>query len=192
MIAHIPDRTTTKEIHGKTYQISKFDNDNFKLDFEKNQVICPKGEIMDFKFRRIKNKITGNWTNVYQTKKCYGCKSQKECVGSKAHRKKRDCEINPLQRKIRLRFKTKEGLEKYNQRFHKGEVAQAHIEHNLGYREFKCRGKKNCENEMNLFSIAYNLKKIHNQMKKNRTNLFNYLKNLFFYRKNFLEFNLNM
>src|SRR3990167_1985662 len=34
-------------------------------------------------------------------------------------------------RRIRLRFKTKIGLEKYNKRFHKGEVAQAHIFHNL-------------------------------------------------------------
>ena len=69
-------------------------------------------------------------------------------------------------RKIRLRFKTKKGVEKYNKRFHKGEVAQAHIFHNLGYREFKMRTKKSCESEVNLFSVAYNLKKIHNKLKK--------------------------
>jgi len=62
-------------------------------------------------------------------------------------------------RKIRRRFKTKEGVEKYNKRFHKGEIAQAHIFHNLNYREFKCRKKEPCKNEMNLFSSAYNLKK---------------------------------
>jgi len=45
-------------------------------------------------------------------------------------------------RKIRLRFKTKIGLKKYNKRFHKGEVAQGHIFHNLGYREFKMRSKE--------------------------------------------------
>ena len=33
VIAHIPDQVTTKELHGKSYQISKFDNDNFILDF---------------------------------------------------------------------------------------------------------------------------------------------------------------
>ena len=165
-VAYIPDRATTKELHGKSYQISKYDNDKFELDFEKNQVICPKGHAMEFVFRRIKNKRSGNWTNVYQTDRCYDCKVQKECLGQKTSRRKRDAEINPLQRKIRLRFKTKEGVEKYNKRFHKGEVAQAHIEHNLGYREFKCRGMKSCENEVNLFSIAYNLKKIHNKLGK--------------------------
>lgn len=165
-IAYIPDRATTKELHGKSYRISRYDNDNFKLDFEKNQVLCPKGHVMEFVFRRTKNKKSGNWTNVYQTDRCYDCKFQMECLGQKTNRRKRDAEINPLQRKIRLRFKTKEGLEKYNKRFHKGEVAQAHIEHNLGYREFKCRGMKSCENEVNLFSIAYNLKKIHNKLGK--------------------------
>ena len=78
----------------------------------------------------------------------------------------RNARINPLMRKIRLRFKTHEGLQKYNQRFHKGEVAQAHIEHNLGYREFKCRGIDSCKNEVNLFSAAYNMKKIHIHLKK--------------------------
>ena len=42
-VAYIPDRATTKELHGKAYQLSKFDNDNFKLDFKKNQAICPAG-----------------------------------------------------------------------------------------------------------------------------------------------------
>ena len=70
-------------------------------------------------------------------------------------------------RKIRLRFKTKSGLKKYNQRFHKGEVAHGHIFHNLDYREFKMRGKKPCENEVNLFSTTYNLKKIHNIVEEN-------------------------
>ena len=74
-------------------------------------------------------------------------------------------------RKIRLRFKTKEGVEKYNKRFHKGEVAQAHILHNLGYREFKCRGNEKCENEMNLFSTAYNLIKIYKKWKERGGNL---------------------
>jgi hypothetical protein len=67
---------------------------------------------MKFMFKRIKNKQTGKWTNVYQTEKCNICQYQKECIGIKSNRKKRDCEINPMQRKIRLRFKTKEGLEK--------------------------------------------------------------------------------
>ena len=74
-------------------------------------------------------------------------------------------------RTIRLRFKTKEGIEKYNKRFHKGEVAQAHIEYNLGYREFKCRNIKPCENEMNLFSTAYNMIKIYKKWKENGRSL---------------------
>ncbi|MDP2924864.1 MAG: IS1182 family transposase, partial [Nanoarchaeota archaeon] len=164
-IAYIPDRVTTKELHGKSKKISKFDNDRFELDFEKNQAICPEGHRMNF-VRRETNK-NGNWTNIYRTDKCRDCKFQKECTDKGKHSPFRTTRINPLIREIRLRFKTKEGIEKYNKRFHKGEVAQAHIFHNLSYREFKCRDKKPCENEMNLFSTAYNMIKIYKKWKEN-------------------------
>jgi transposase len=166
-VAYIPDPATTKELHGKAKEIHKFHNDNFKFDFEKNQAICPEGHRMDFIRREITKRKSGNWTNIYKTKKCKNCKFQKECVFDKSspYRKAR---INPLMRRIRLRFKTKEGIEKYNKRFHKGEIAQAHILHNLGYREFKCRSIKSCGNEVNLFSTAYNLKKIQIKLRGNK------------------------
>jgi transposase len=169
-IAYIPDGASTKELHGNANEIQEFDNDKFKLDFEKNQAICPAGNRMDFK-RKQTDKTTGKWTNIYRTDKCKDCKFKSECCGNKKKFLYRNARINPLMRKIRLRFKTKEGIEKYNKRFHKGEVAQAHIQHNLGYREFKCRGNEPCENEMNLFSTAYNLIKIYKKWKEKRKNL---------------------
>lgn len=168
VVTYIPDPATTKELHGKAKEIHKFDNDNFKFDFEKNQAICPKRHRMDFIRSEIRNKKkSNNWTNIYKTKKCKDCRFQKQCVFDKSspYRKAR---VNPLMRKIRLRFKTEEGIKKYHKRFHKGEVAQAHILHNLGYREFKCRSIKSCKNEVNLFSSAYNLKKIHNNLLSTR------------------------
>ena len=164
-IAYIPDPVTTKELHGKAKDVPKFHNDKFKLDFKKNQAICPAGHRMNFVRKEVRKK-TGNWTNVYRTNKCKNCRLRKECVGNLKKRSYREAKINPLMRKIRLRFKTKKGVQKYNKRFHKGEVAQGHIFHNLGYREFKMRGKKPCENEVNLFSTAYNLKKIYIKLKK--------------------------
>jgi len=168
VIAYIPDEITTKELHGKAKHISKWHIDNFKLDFEKNQATCPNGHVMDFVRKDFQNKKKTNWTNIYRTDKCKICPNKVECITNKKSKARnyREARINPLMRKIRLRFKTKEGVEKYNKRFHKGEIAQAHILHNLGYRGFKCRGMKSCENELNLVSIAYNLKKIHNKILK--------------------------
>jgi len=183
-IAYIPDAATTQELHGKAYNISKFDNDNFKFDFKKNQAICPAGHRMNF-IRKETRKGTKSWTNVYRTNKCKSCKFQKECTGSKKGHPYREAKINPLMRKIRLRFKTKKGLKKYNKRFHKGEVAQGHIFHNLGYREFKMRSEKSCENEVNLFSTAYRLRKIHNKLKKIRAAIGIIIKKIFFW----LDFN---
>ena len=180
-IAYIPDPITTKELHGKAKDIPKFHNDNFKLDFKKNQAICPAGHRMDFARKIIKKKHTGNWTNVYRTRECKDCKFQKECVGNLQKKSYREVEINPLMRKIRLRFKTKKGLEKYNKRFHKGEVAQGHIFHNLGYRDFKMRSEKSCRNEVNLFSTAYNLKKIHNKLKRSAGFVGGVIKKIFFW-----------
>ena len=177
-IAYIPDTATTKELHGKSKEIPKFSYDNFKLDFKKNQAICPAGNKLKFA-RRYEDKRNGSWANVYRGDKCKNCKFREECIGNKKKHLYKEIKINPLMRKIRLRFKTKKGLEKYNKRFHKGEVAQGHIFHNLGYREFKCRGEKSCENEVNLFSTAYNLKKIHNKLKKDARNLGEVIKKIF-------------
>ena len=176
-IAFIPDNATTKELHGKTKEISKFSNDKFELDFEKNQAICPAGNIMEFyrtDFNKRNKKILAN---IYRTKKCKDCPFREECLPKGGTY--REARINPQMRKIRLRFKTKEGLEKYNKRFHKGEIAQAHILHNLGYREFKCRNKKSCENEVNLFSASYNMIKIYKKWKENGRNLEVSAKNIF-------------
>jgi len=183
LIAYIPDKASLKELHGK--EVTKFDNDKFELDFEKNQAICPEGHRMNFA-RKETNK-NGNWTNVYRGDKCKDCKFQKECTERGNGSPFKSVKINPLVREIRLRFKTKDGIEKYNKRFHKGEVAQAHIFQNLGYREFKCRKIKSCENEMNLFSTVYNMIKIYKKWKENGRSLEVSIKNIF-YRDSYLYF----
>lgn len=167
-VAYIPDKTSTKELHGKAKQISKYNIDNFEFNFKRNEVICPDGHIMGFVRKDYQNKNKTNWTNIYRTDKCGICPNRTQCITNKKSiaRGYREARINPLMRKIRLRFRTEEGVKKYNKRFHKGEIAQAHILHNLGYRDFKCRRIKACKNEVNLFSIAYNLKKIHNKILK--------------------------
>lgn len=180
VIAYIPDSITTQELHGKAKDISKFHNDNFKLDFKKNQAICPAGHKLKFA-RRENKKNNVSWTNIYRGNKCRNCKFREECMKEKSKQSYKIVRINPLMRKIRLRFKTKIGLKKYSKRFHKGEVSQAHIFHNLGYREFKMRSKKSCEIEVNLFSVAYNLKKIHNKLKKSGGGLGETIKKMCFW-----------
>ncbi|MFH1053878.1 MAG: transposase [Candidatus Woesearchaeota archaeon] len=141
--------------------------------------MCPAGHKLKF-IRKYEDKRIGSWTNVYRGNKCGNCKSKEDCIGNKNRYLNKEIKINPPMRKIRLRFKTKKGLEKYNKRFHKGEVAQTCIFHNLGYREFKMRSKKSCESEVNLFSIAYNLKKIHNKLKKTGRGLSDIIKKICF------------
>jgi len=181
-IAYIPDVLSTQELHGKAKDIHKFDVDNFELDFAKNYAICPARKIMKFhRQKRINRNRSNRWTNVYRCRDCPSCQYNKQCITAGSGKRFKFIEINPFMRRIRLRFKTKEGVLKYNQRFHKGEIAQAHIEHNLGYREFKMRSKKSCENEVNLFSTAYNLKKIYNKLRKEIRGIGETLKKIFFW-----------
>lgn len=182
-IAYIPDGASNKELHGKAKEITKYHIDNFSLDFEKNKVTCPDGHIMEFIRKDFNNKDKTNWTNIYRTEMCGACPHKFECITNKKNVKReyREARINPLMRKIRLRLKTEEGKKKYDQRFHKGEIAQAHILHNLGYREFQCRGVKSCENELNLVSIAYNLKKIHNKIRNDIRKMSEEVKKLIFF-----------
>jgi transposase len=171
-IAYIPDTLTTQIMHGKIKEINKYDLDNFELDFKANTVKCPEGHIMEFHRRKIRDKLgTGRWVNVYKTSKCVTCICSKQCITADKAKNYRYIEINPLMRKIRLRFKNPAGIKKYNERFHKGEVAQAHILHNLGYRSFNTRGIESCYNELNLMCAAYNIKKILNNTKKRLDNV---------------------
>lgn len=164
--AYIPDAATIKELRGKSNKISRFDIDNFELDFDKNQVICPEGHILRFIRKKIRHKDSANWTNVYRADNCEKCQCRKECIRPKCKKKYRQVEINPMMRKIRLRFKKDEGVKKYNKRFHKGEAAFGDILFNMAYREFRMRTKESCENEVNLFSAVFNLKKIKKKLKQ--------------------------
>ena len=161
-IAYIPDVLTTQILHGKKKSIEQFHHDNFILDLKKNEATCPRGHIMPFHRKKIINRNnTGRWTNVYRCGNCPNCPSNVLCIPRGADKKYKFIEINPYMYAIRQRFKEKVGVEKYNKRFHKGEIANAHILHNLGYRSFQTKGIESCKNELNMMCIAYNLKKLH-------------------------------
>ncbi|MBU4149713.1 MAG: IS1182 family transposase [Candidatus Omnitrophica bacterium] len=180
-VAYIPDVLSTQELHGKIKEIPKFHIDNFEMDFANNRVICPAGKSMAFHRRKVINRNkTNRWVDVYRCGDCQSCECNKQCITPGADKKFKFVGINPFMRRIRLRFKNKEGAQKYSKRFHKGEVAQGHIFHNLGYREFKMRSRKSCESEVDMFSTAYNLKKIHNKLKKVGGSLGDITKKIFF------------
>lgn len=158
--AYIPNKIVSRKLHGKKDTLDKFHVENFELDFDKNQVICPEGEILLFQRKQyIKRLGINRWVNTYKGSNCQECKSKKECL-KKSKSKNKIVEINPHLRKMRLKFNTEKGMKTYNKRFHKGEIVQAHIFQNLGYRSFVTRGIDSNNIELDLVLIAYNMKKI--------------------------------
>lgn len=158
--AYMPGQTQTQLMKGKP--IPMFHVDNFELDFKGNQVICPKGQILFYKKKRmLKRKKSYVPTNVYECKTCEKCDYRTECIKGKD--KNKLVEINPLIRRFSMQFLHEKVQKVYKKRFHKGEVAQAHILHNLKFREFRLRSVKSVQTEFDLAAIAYNLRKIKNK-----------------------------
>lgn len=66
----------------------------------------------------------------------------------------------------RLRLQSKEGKEMMKRRREDIEPVIGNIKRNMGFRRFNLRGKNKCEVELGLVSLAHNLKKIRNWVKK--------------------------
>ena len=66
----------------------------------------------------------------------------------------------------RLRLSSEEGKLMMKQRREDVEPVFGNLKRNMGFRRFNLRGKRKCELELGLFSLAHNLKKIKNWVKK--------------------------
>lgn len=156
--AYIPTQSQAQSMKGKG--VSRFHVENFELDFEKNQVVCPEGKELSFiKERTRKCKGYEVKVNLYKCNKCQECGSRANCI--KGNKQNKYVEICPESRRFSLNFSKDKVQKVYKRRFHKGEVAQAHILHNLNIRSFVTKSIDTVQGEFNLMAIAYNIVKIH-------------------------------
>lgn len=77
-----------------------------------------------------------------------------------------DVELERYKFLQRLRLGSEEGKEMMQRRRQDVEPVIGNIKRNMGFRRFNLRGKAKCEVELGLVSIAHNLKKIKNWVKK--------------------------
>lgn len=140
----VPSRAQAQKLDGKEQSLN---HDNYEYDEVNDEIIC---EGYRYKKRKMYTNKKG------RTIISFYCKEIK---------KKKDI---PYYFKERLRMKEKmntlEAKKIYNLRKITVEPVYGNIKQNLGLREFLLRGIQGAKTEMNLISIAHNLKKIHKLM----------------------------
>ena len=147
---YVPNRNQTQKFNGKEVSLIQ---DNYKYDKKRNELII-KGE--RFLFRGVYDRKNGKKLIAFYSEKL---------------KKKR---IVPFFFEERLRMKekmeTEEAKKIYQMRKIVVEPAIGDIKENYGFRQFLVRGLNGAKLELNLISIAHNLKKIWMLRRKNKEN----------------------
>jgi transposase len=163
---YVPSRSQAQRLDGKEESLN---HDNYEYDEANDSIICE-----GFVYKR-----SGGYTRKDGRKILTFYNSE--------IRKKKDI---PYYFKERLRMKEKmnsiEAKKIYDLRKTTVEPVYGHIKQNLGFREFLLRGLEKVKIEMNLVSMAHNLKKIHKLMGNICFKTNNFIKTLYqnyFYNK---------
>ena len=153
-IPHQDDARSLKDkFKGKE---NDYDKNNFKYDSKKNRYVCPEGQVLTKKTVQRKKGLT-----LYQCKSCHQCDKKHLCVrGNAAYRIVSRYEDEDILLRIRNRFKSKKGKNKYSKRAPSVETPFAHFKKNLKFLQFFCRGAPRVGGEFTLLCIGYNIKKI--------------------------------
>jgi len=137
---YIPTLGQEQEIGGKENTIGE---DNYKYDWEKDVIV--------FKGKRLKYFSTWSYGNgkkyrIYRSRDGKTIKKVSEFFRERLRMKKK--------------LETKEGKQVYSLRKTIVEPVIGNIKYNLGFTEFRVRGLDGAKLELNIASIAHNLKKI--------------------------------
>ena len=156
-IGYIPDPNMDRIVPG---ELSKYHQDNFIFDKERDEYICPEGfRLSVYKVRR-QDASYRRWRQViYKGVSCLNCVNRDLCTTQSYRTIARD-DRRELLEEMRKRLKTRDGHRKYIKRLHTVEPIFGHLKHNLGYRYFLMRGLEKVKAEFRLMCIGYNLIKM--------------------------------
>ena len=153
--------TSDKKKDGEK-EASEFDKSRFKYDEARDKVICQAGQELNCigrgMYRGVNYKIYGN------VSECKRCEHWGRCTKSERGRHIIISEHRELVEKMRDKLDSVEGKEIYGKRKTIVEPVIGNLSYNLGFREFRLRGKK-VKGEFCLMCIAHNLLKIRKHLK---------------------------
>jgi transposase len=146
-------KATTLRMRGIT---EEFAPDKFFFEPERNGVICPKGKLLRFRFKRVQR---GKTLYHYQGKECMACPSKPSCSptskkGRVVYRLENDPKIIAFLEKMN----TPEAKAIYKKRAEVAEFPNLWIKEKFGLRRFRLRGRIKAEMEARWACLTYNIK----------------------------------
>ncbi|MGB7533215.1 MAG: IS1182 family transposase [Halobacteriota archaeon] len=162
--AYIPDRKQAGEMKGNKPKMSPFSKDSFDYDEEKDQFLCPSGEILG---RKGEYEYNGKQVYAYYGANCAECPFRSECAGEGKIRAITSDGYEGERRRMVAKMRSEVGKETYKKRKETVEWPFGNIKQNLKFREFLTRGIEKVRVEHNLVCTAHNLKVIWGKLERN-------------------------
>ncbi|MDI6886549.1 MAG: IS1182 family transposase [archaeon] len=152
---YIPDSKQAQEQKGKRVKDGPYSKEKFMYDEEKDQFICPNGEVLT---RKGEYEYNGKPLYTYYGANCTECPYRSECAGEQRRRVITSDDYEAERRRMAAKMQSEEGKEEYKKRKETVEWPFGNIKHNLKFREFLTRGIEKVRTEHNLVCTAHNLK----------------------------------
>jgi len=157
--AYIPSKKQAGE--NKNKKLKKYAKAQFTYDYEKNQYICPEGHILPHKNTYNKN---NKIKKVYYTNQCKNCPMKKECTPQSNYRIITHYNTH-YQDLMEQKMEKEENKEIYKKRAN-GERPFAYLKHTLNRNTLTSKNKERNQTELDLITIAHNIKLTHNHKMK--------------------------
>jgi transposase len=136
-------------------KLKPFDIEHFYYDAEKDQFLCPEGQILPYSYLNKKGK-----TRIYSIPRgfiCQQCRYFGICTKSSRGRSVSRLIREEAREKFEAQYKQPESQAIYKLRQEKVELPFGHIKRNLKVDAFLLRGKEGAKAEMALLSSCFNI-----------------------------------
>ena len=138
--------------------------DKFEYEEEKDQFVCPNGEIL---VRKGEYEYNGKPLYAYYGANCGECPFRSECAGEGKIRVITSDGYEGERRRMTAKMRSEAGKEEYKKRKETVEWPFGNIKQNMKFREFLTRGIEKVRVEHNLACTAHNLKVIWGKLERN-------------------------
>lgn len=137
-----------------------------KFDYsqDEDRYYCSEGKALDY--WRIKT-INGRVSKVYKGKECAVCKIKEKCTTAQNRTVMRH-ENQEWLDNYHAKMESQQGIDKLIERKSTVEHPFGTMKYNMGQIPILLRGKKQVQNEMNLYAIGYNLKRYFNVIREQK------------------------
>jgi hypothetical protein len=155
----IPNKKQASENKNKKFK--KYAKANFQYDYEKNQYICPKGQILPYQNSYGENK------KVYYTNQCKNCHAKAEC-SPKSNYRIITHYATDYQDLMAQKMEKGESKEIYKKRANI-ERPFAYMKYSIGWASMRSKDETKNQTDLDLITLAYNIRLTHNhKLKKNQ------------------------